>query len=200
MIRRCDAYEAVMLDYATGALAPSQSLVVAAHFAINPAARAVYADLDAIGGVLLEDLDDEGVVSRPANIATAVGHASDPGLPHIVRRALALDVAGVRWRERLPGMQQVAIDGYPGAALMRIRAGRPAPRHGHTGEELTLVLDGEFRDETGLYRRGDLAIADGDDEHRPAAGADRDCICLVAMTGGYRFQTALGRLAARFLQ
>jgi putative transcriptional regulator len=189
-----------MLDYATGALGPSQSLVVAAHFALNAAARAAYADLDAIGGVLLEALDHAGGVSRPANIAATPGHARDPGLPHLVRRALALDVAGMRWRERLPGMQQVAIDGYPGAALMRIRAGRPAPRHGHTGEELTLVIDGEFRDDTGVYRRGDLAIADGDDEHRPAAGPDRDCICLIAMTGGYRFQTALGWLAARFLQ
>lgn len=189
-----------MMDYASGALAAPQALVVAAHLALNPAARAAYADVEALGGVLLESLSDEAAVARPANIASVNGHPRDTAMPAMVRRALALDVAGVRWRTRLPGMQEAAVEGFPGAMLLRIRAGKPAPRHGHHGEEYTLVLDGEFCDESGRYQRGDLAIAGAGDEHRPAAGQGRDCICLVAMTGGYKFRTAFGRFAARLLQ
>ena len=74
------------------------------------------------------------------------------------------------------------------------------PQHTHEGSELTLVLEGAFRDKTGRYARGDLALADGSIEHRPVAEPGEDCMCLTVTDAPLRLtgtETALlRRLAA----
>ena len=42
--------------------------------------------------------------------------------------------------------------------LIRLAAGKRVPRHTHEGHELTVVIEGGFRDEQGHHLRGDLVI------------------------------------------
>ena len=75
------------------------------------------------------------------------------------------------------------------------------PSHTHEGSELTLVLDGAFRDANGRYGRGDISLADEHVDHRPIAEDERACICFAVtdaplrLTGSYRqfFSDFLGR-------
>jgi putative transcriptional regulator len=57
------------------------------------------------------------------------------------------------------------------------------PHHRHEGLELTLVLEGAFGDETGVYRRGALVVADEGLNHRPYVPGTEDCLCLTASEG-----------------
>ena len=81
----------------------------------------------------------------------------------------------VRWRTLLPGIKAFRIEeaGRGEAALYWIRPGRRMLAHTHEGCEYTLVLKGGFADSVGHYRRGDIAIADHEIDHRAAGGRGR---------------------------
>ena len=51
--------------------------------------------------------------------------------------------------------------------LLWIDAGIALPTHGHEGNESTLVLTGNFEDESGTYARGDVAQVGPETNHRP---------------------------------
>jgi putative transcriptional regulator len=93
----------------------------------------------------------------------------------------------------------------PGAAaageapqLLRIEPGYGAPRHGHGGVELTLVLEGAFRDETGVYGPGDLSVARLGVTHQPIALSGGTCLAYAVSHAPMRFTGVLG-LAQRLL-
>jgi putative transcriptional regulator len=60
--------------------------------------------------------------------------------------------------------------------------------------ELTLVLQGAFRDEAQRFARGDIEIATEADEHTPVAIGDEDCICLAVTDAPLRFNAMIPRL------
>jgi putative transcriptional regulator len=78
--------------------------------------------------------------------------------------------------------------------LLYIPAGQSVPDHGHRGLELTLVLQGAFRDQTNRFGPGDLEIATEADQHTPIAEAGADCICLAATDAPLRFSGLIPRL------
>ncbi len=79
--------------------------------------------------------------------------------------------------------------------LIRVSPGVALPGHGHTGAEMTCVLQGAFGDETGEYHPGDVAEGDEDLDHQPTAlDTGRECVCLIATTGRLRGHTWLSRL------
>jgi putative transcriptional regulator len=78
--------------------------------------------------------------------------------------------------------------------LIRLMAGKRVPRHTHEGHELTVVIEGGFRDELGHHVRGDLVIADSHVDHRPVADEDGDCLCLTVTDAPLRLTGPIGRL------
>jgi putative transcriptional regulator len=65
--------------------------------------------------------------------------------------------------------------------------------------EMTLVLKGAFRDEDGVYARGDIEVANQEVDHQPIAEPGEDCICLIATDAKLRFQGLLPRIAQPFI-
>jgi len=196
-----DLYDAVLMDYAVGALPRGASVVVAAHLAIRPrAARWLHA-LEAAGA---EAFEDEAIAPMEADAAHVMARAAfaqiptalpEPELPDL--GAALVDPAGGPWRTVLPGMRERAIPGLD-ATFIQLKAGRTVPRHGHEGLELTLVLHGMFEDDHGAYHRGDLVVADENVEHRPRVPKGIDCICLSASLGRPRPSGLIGRLWSAF--
>jgi putative transcriptional regulator len=86
------------------------------------------------------------------------------------------------------------------ARLLYIPAGQSVPDHGHRGMELTLVLQGAFRDDTDRFGVGDLEIASEELEHTPVAEAGQDCICLAATDAPLRFNALIPRLLQPFFR
>ena len=73
--------------------------------------------------------------------------------------------------------------------MVRIKPGGRIATHTHTGDEFTVVLEGSFSDESGIYRTGDFVLKDSSHKHKPMATKDARCICLtvtdapIAFTG-----------------
>jgi putative transcriptional regulator len=205
----------LLIAHAAGKLPEPVALAVATHLALSPAARARYSRYETIGGVLLEGLqpaslaegawgrllgrlDDETDDPPPA----ATVESGEQLLPRPLRDYLPGPLESLRWRSYGNAAEVELPLRTPGyrTTLIRVRAGKMVPQHTHEGNELTVVLEGGFHDETGHYQRGDLAIADSSIDHRPVADEDGDCMCLAVTDAPLRLTGLFGRLLNPFIR
>ena len=212
------ASEALLLDYASGALTEPMALLVASHAALCPACRADIARFERAAGALLDaepaTPDDvlqgsvrQAIMDRLDEPEPAVNPAPDlPGtayLPQPLRAYAGAAVAANGWRRWGPGVRQIRLlEGRADATvrLARIRAGAKMPVHTHRGEEFTMVLTGSFHDETGHFGRGDFAEMGTEDLHQPIADAGEDCVCLIVSTAPLRLTGLAGTVINPFLR
>ncbi|MFT5225940.1 MAG: putative transcriptional regulator [Polaribacter sp.] len=78
--------------------------------------------------------------------------------------------------------------------LLRIQPGGTSGTHTHMGDEYTVILEGSFSDESGLYRQGDFLVRDSRHQHTPVATNDRECICLAVTEAPIQLTGFFGRL------
>lgn len=78
--------------------------------------------------------------------------------------------------------------------LLRIKPGGTSSTHTHMGDEYTVVLEGGFSDEAGLYRKGDFLVRNASHRHTPVATSDRECICLAVTEAPIQLTGFFGRL------
>jgi putative transcriptional regulator len=194
----------LLMAYAAGTLPEAFGLVVATHVSLCDECRARMAAFDAVGGAVVESGDAvalsdgclEAVMARlgAQDARPAVPARSD--VPAPLADYIGRDFAGVKWRALGMGVRQAILPTGRGATarLLYIPAGQAVPDHGHRGTELTLVLQGAFRDSIDRFGPGDLEIATEADEHTPVAEAGTDCICLAATDAPLRFTGMIPRL------
>ena len=201
----------ILADYASGALAPGMSLLVAAHLTFSPGARERVDGFETIGGALLENAPTDGVdapsfdralalLDAAPDPAPAPPPAADSVLPTCLRDALGVDEHDAPWKFRLPGLAEAELGamGEEEISLLRAKPGAPIFSHTHEGVEATLVLCGALEDRGVVYRRGDVAIATEEDDHKPRILDEGLCICFVVSTGRMRFTGPFSR-ALNFL-
>jgi putative transcriptional regulator len=128
-------------------------------------------------------------------------HRSETLLPTSLRRAIGHDLENVAWRSVASGIKQsvMATGSFGEEVLMRFRAGKRTPAHGHQGLEVTLVLKGGFSDGYGQYRRGDVCVADEATEHQPIADPDEDCVVYVVRAAPMKIVGTVDRMIQLFL-
>jgi len=92
-----------------------------------------------------------------------------------------------------PGLAHLPLLSRGGtrARLIRARPGAAVSTHSHRGEEWTLVLTGSYRDETGVYRPGDLQSTTPENVHRPVADDGPVCINLAVTDAPLVFKDLL---------
>lgn len=205
--------DAMLMAYSAGTLPEAFSLAVATHVSMCDECRARLNSFESVGGALLEDCGDVAVgsdslaqtLSRIANGDLQPIMASQPVadavFPAPLRDYVGGDADAVRWKSVGGGVRQavLATSDDATARLLYIPSGTAVPDHGHEGSELTLVLQGAFRDEHDLFARGDVEMADEDMHHTPIAEGDEDCICLAVTDAPLRFNALLPRVAQRFM-
>lgn len=205
----------LLLSYAAGNLPEAFNLVVATHISMCDECRARLGAFEAMGGVMLQEavpasanqlpeVDLDATLARIEN-----GRADDirvapsnSDLPAVLQDYIGGSLDDVKWRSVGKGVRQAILPTSKDASvrLLHIPAGTKVPDHGHRGMELTLVLQGAFRDEHDRFGPGDIEIATEDDEHTPIAEMDVDCICLAATDAPLRFTGLLERIAQPFLR
>jgi len=109
----------------------------------------------------------------------------------------------VQWQKVAPGISQIKLESdsfYKEKAvrLLKIAPGTCMPTHGHTGSELTLILQGSYSDEAGRFCMGDVADLDPAIKHQPIADRDQDCICFIVTDAPLRFDGWIPKLMQPF--
>jgi putative transcriptional regulator len=205
-----------MLARATGALDAATALVVDTHAALCPSCHAELRVLDAAGGALFADIAPvamspgafEALMKRIDTEAEPQAQVDTDGVSHLpepLRAIVTRALAAGRWRTLAPGIRGLDLPVGPPAhagavQLMRLEPGRGVPRHGHAGHELTLVLEGAFRDEAGRYEAGDFILCGPSDTHRPVAEPGRVCLALAVTDAPLKLAGVLGLIQRAFLQ
>jgi putative transcriptional regulator len=204
---------ATLMSFAAGTLAEPLSAVVSAHAAMCRQCRRELADMELIGGVLMsaERTSDMLALARiptrpadPPRAAAAATRAASPSdrLPAPIAAAYALSFDTIPWKRLGPGVHHHRLALSPGSEgdlrLLRIAPGTRMPEHGHSGAELTLVLDGAYADETGVYCRGDMQDVDAEIDHTPVSDRTTGCVCLIASEGPARFKSVIARIVQPF--
>jgi putative transcriptional regulator len=198
---------ATLMAFSAGALEEPYAAVIATHLAMSEGGRETVRQMERIGGALLANESDvqlsEGAMTRlldrldetPKKTQAPTAESADVPLP--LRPYLPKGLRGVKWRWTGPGVATADLmwgrDGKSRLMLLRVAGGMRVPEHGHGGQELTLILQGAYRDRFGVFAKGDIADHDEDVEHQPIAEPGDDCICLVAVDAKLSFQGRLMR-------
>jgi putative transcriptional regulator len=203
----------MLMAYAAGELPEAFALIVATHVSLCDECRARAEAFDALGGAVLEDvvetMADSGLAACLARIdALPQANARAPRRGDGLLPAPLVDYIGggldaVKWRPLGLGAKQAVLRTSDAGAVVRLLAipgGVAMPNHSHDGQELTLVLQGAFRDQTDRFGPGDVELADDSLQHTPVAEAGQTCICLAATTAPLKFNTLLPRLAQSFFR
>ena len=200
---------ALLTAAATGALSPAVSRILSAHATLCAHCRTIMHDVETIGGSELAI--DGGVDVDPGALDTVLAAIdaqpqSPPAFPQAlasipaeVRDIVGSAFGGAAWYPGGPGLKILDLKLPETAAgetfqVFRIEPGYGPPKHTHGGQEFTLVLTGAFKDETGLYAAGDIAIGDESVTHRPIAQPGEVCFALAVTTAPLKFTGPLGVL------
>lgn len=198
----------ILADYAYGTASHGVSLLVASHLTDAPDSRLKVREFERVAGVMLADEEAsemapdalDRVLDRLGAPETDDGGGASPRdggpLPRPVLDQIGLAFDDIPWRFQLPGVAVHELDSTEDekVMLMRARPGARIPQHTHEGAEMTLILQGEMLDGGVTYRRGDVAINDESDDHRPQITGDEICYCLIVQRGELRFTGTFSRL------
>ncbi len=200
-----------LLRFAAGTLPAGPALVVAAHLSGCPFCQRRMAIFEAIGGEMLVRTDPQALSPEALEQTLArldLDHragrtAPQPSPVSIDGIVLPSPLAGCKvgpWRAVGPGVRlsRVGVPHAPEAnvILLKVKANKRMPAHGHTDLEVTQVLKGSFSDGDSRYGAGDFVEGDDETDHSPVIGSDGECISLAAIEGHVRFKGFLGRLLA----
>lgn len=198
---------AMLLAAASGAFAPAFGRIIEAHAALCASCRATMANVEAVGGHALEREEGAPLAADALDHAISALETQPQGatlpddlkdLPPALHQLIAPMLGKSRWKFATLRLRMRTLD-VPRVAreklrLLRIEPGGSLPRHTHDGHEFVLVLTGAYRDETGVYRAGDVAFGDATLEHFPVAEPGEVCFALAATTSRLRFTGTLGVL------
>lgn len=197
-MNQANAYAAFMLDYAAGTLSPGERLAADLHRVLSAAGGREARLAEAVGGVLLEagggdpaalGVGAEGALGRAEFVSG--GQAADDTVRHDFALLTGGELLALDWRRDMFGMMKAGLK-TPMAHLLKLEPGKRAPRHAHGRTDVTVVLQGAFTDEYGLYERGDLTFAGPGMRHTPEAVGDETCVCLIATEPGRPIRGFLG--------
>ncbi|MFY0664619.1 MAG: cupin domain-containing protein [Natronospirillum sp.] len=206
----------VLTEYVAGNLSYHETLMVAVHLHYCPACAKSARELEALGGVLLDDLPGEPVDERLLEETLALLSSEptvrrapkstasylNPEIPRPLQKAIPNGFDGLTWRKLLPHLQvcdlETSPDG-PTITLHRIKPGGRIPKHTHRGTEYTVLLKGGFSDAFGDYNTGDYLCRDASHEHTPVAADNEECICLTAVEAPLRMTSWKWRWLNPFL-
>lgn len=203
--------DALLGGYAAKTLAPPLAALAAAHLELKPDNRAYVAALEAVHGVLLQELKPVPLAGRDrrlVNIFAAPGLDAAPAqvdrsgegavLPRALRRLAGCDYADLPWRNRAAGLKEVALpEAGAQARFICVRAGLRLPIGSEDGLTTALVLAGAASDGVLRYERGDVIFAGPEIAGVPTAEGEADCVCFVAAEAPARTAGPLSRMLQR---
>lgn len=100
------------------------------------------------------------------------------------------------WSRLIGRLWQAQVDlgdGFKGYFIYMEKGGK-VPEHTHNGAEMTLVLDGVFKDENGQYADGDFVVTDESVTHTPNSEVEEGCLVFSIVEKPLHFTSGLARL------
>jgi putative transcriptional regulator len=199
----------LLASYSAGSLPLSQALCISAHLEHCQSCGQKLQRFNSLGSTLLQSLKPapasadlkarlldqlDSLVDEPDE---QPAYAADSSVPRCLHQFVQSDYTQLEWKRVSPHIHSVELCRDSNGArveLLKIRPGGSASTHTHLGDEYTVILEGSFSDEKGVYRRGDFLMRDPSDQHTPVATKDQECICLAVTEGPIQFTGIFSRM------
>jgi putative transcriptional regulator len=186
--------EAVLTDYASGAMRPAFAVVVAAHIETCAHCRTTLRGLEALGGEMIAGLPESVMSDEALNrVMAGIERPADGPVPVRPPAAERIPFGREIWIGPGMGLRKAKIKGGDLLYQLRLPAGLGTIPHGHHGSEYTVVLKGAFVDGEQRFGPGDFAEMVQEVEHTPQVTPEGECICLIVSEKPLRATTLLGR-------
>jgi putative transcriptional regulator len=209
-------FSELLIDYTTGALSQAESMLIAMHLDFCAECRRSADIVQAVGGALLDTIAPlqlppstfqrtlQAIDATPKSVEALIRSAPTFALkwPAVLRNHLAVSPPG-EWRKLPAGFRALRVpfkDPSSRVWVMKAPGGRGPLRHTHVADEWTVVLEGGFSDETGIYATGDFAFMGSGDEHTMIAEPGEGCVCVILVRENARYLTLMGKLLAPLLR
>lgn len=208
----------LLAAFSAGSLHLSHALCVSTHVECCEECKSNLQRLNGMGALLFEEQPRQTVPARlKASIMEQLDQARDEqavatdtdgdagnlAIPRALRQFIPGSYDELNWQILSPSIRAATlctdINGTR-IEMLRIKPGGEVATHTHTGDEYTLILEGSFSDETGIFREGDFVVRDASHQHKPMATRDRECICLTVTDAPIRFTGFFGRLMNPFIR
>ncbi|MFL1483101.1 ChrR family anti-sigma-E factor [Marinobacter sp. LN3S78] len=202
----------MLMEYSAGNLSEPHALCIRLHLDQCPHCRSRVDALDSLGAVMMEQQSHVAVAEATFDsiMARIDGEPEPRPVSRTPRRSalsklLGDDLNSLPWKRQLRDVSVLDItDRFPGqddqVILQKLCAGGKAPVHTHRGEETTVVLQGAFADNRGVFSQWDFVVLGQEDEHKPVALEGDDCITLSVLTAPLKLTGTFGRLLNPFIR
>lgn len=195
----------VLLNYAAGRLSPAYREVVAVHAQFCKGCEATINEFEQIGGNMLSELEDtECRLSFDELMQSLEATKNSEQITPTVKPVASLfnciadEKAWQKITAKIHDMRINIDDEQYRSRLIRIKAGTKIPSHTHKGEEITVVLKGSFKDDSGHYHAGDFIVRDSRYHHAPQAVTE--CVCFTITDASLDYQGLFGPVLNWFNQ
>ncbi|MDX1597356.1 MAG: ChrR family anti-sigma-E factor [Marinobacter sp.] len=203
-----------LMEYSAGNLTEPHALCIRLHLDKCPHCQSRVDTLESLGAVMMEnhpkaDVSEsmfDSILARIDNgsddneVMARVSVRTDP-----LRKLLGEDLDSLPWKRQLGDVSVLDIsERFPGqheqVVLQKLSAGGKAPAHTHRGEETTIVLQGAFADQKGVFNQWDFVVLNDQDEHKPVAVGCEDCITLSVLSAPVKLTGTFTRLLNPFIR
>ncbi|MDK9558835.1 ChrR family anti-sigma-E factor [Marinobacter sp. M216] len=202
-----------LMEYSAGNLSEPHALCIRLHLNECPQCRSRVDTLDSLGAVMMEYQPKVSVSENMFDdILAKIDGAPevDPSIPAVkkmgpLEKLLGEDINKLPWKRQLGDVSVLDItDRFPGqreqVVLQKLAAGGKAPAHTHRGEETTIVLQGAFADQKGVFNQWDFVVLTDQDEHKPVAVGCEDCITLSVLSAPVKLTGTFTRMLNPFIR
>lgn len=214
--------DTLLFDYATGNLNEAEAIMIATHLVLKPAAQIKIKEYENMGGELIKAVDpmnvpdrmfddimniiDENHLSKNQNCQES--NLENPyRIPEPIYKYLQETVTcdEVTWKKTFRGLHVCdlsrVIDDCENLNLMKLKPKCNTPKHHHDSPEITLVIEGAYKDEFGKFDKGDIEIInDTAKSHKPMSCPEHGCVTLVLSPSGMKFDKNWHKLRNIFLK
>lgn len=204
-----------LMEFSAGNLSEPHALCIRLHLDRCPHCRSRVDTLDSLGAVMMESQPQVGVSSdmfdailsridsEPDMTETYISTQANRMSP--LQKLLGDDLNSLPWKRQLGDVSVLDIsERFPGQSeqvvLQKLAAGGKAPAHTHRGSETTIVLQGAFSDQKGVFNQWDFVVLNQEDEHKPVAVGCEDCITLSVLSAPVKLTGTFTRLLNPFIR
>ena len=202
-----------LMEYSAGNLTEPHALCIRLHLEQCPHCRSRVDTLNSLGAVMME-LQPKVTVSDSSfeQLMARIDSAPQDTPPVVqaprlspLQKLLGQDINELPWKRQLGDVSVLDIsEKFPGqgerVVLQKLVAGGKAPAHTHRGDETTIVLQGAFADQKGVFNQWDFVVLNEQDEHRPVAVGCEDCITLSVLSAPVKLTGTFTRMLNPFIR
>ena len=204
----------LLASYSAGSLPLSQALCISVHLEHCHECSQKLLRLNQVGSELMHRLKPspstsslkEELLDKLDTLTLADEpdyEDTDSSVPRCLRQFINKGYTDLPWKRVSLDIQSHELcrdNNRARVELLRIKPGGTSGTHTHMGDEYTVILEGSFSDETGLYRKGDFLVRNEKHKHTPVATSDRECICLAVTEAPIQLTGFFGRMLNPFIR